>query len=51
MCGISGVINFKSKVNKKIVEKINNKILFRGPHHKKVIWVGLMEKRYLKKFI
>ena len=37
MCGISGVINFKSKVNKKIVEKINNKILYRGPDHKKVI--------------
>lgn len=37
MCGISGIINFKSKVNKKVVEKINNKILYRGPDHKKII--------------
>ena len=37
MCGISGIINFKSKVDIKTLKNINNKILFRGPDDKKVI--------------
>lgn len=37
MCGISGIINFNGNINKKIVEKINNEILHRGPDHNCVI--------------
>ena len=37
MCGISGIINFDGNINKKIVEKINNEILHRGPDHNCVI--------------
>tara|TARA_Y100000816_G_C26092656_1_gene577653 strand:- start:196 stop:2064 length:1869 start_codon:yes stop_codon:yes gene_type:complete len=37
MCGISGIINFSGKIEKKIVEDINNEILHRGPDHQSVI--------------
>ena len=37
MCGISGIINFIKKPNISLVEKMNNKISYRGPDFK-TLW-------------
>ena len=36
MCGISGITNFKSKPDKRIVEAMRNKISHRGPDFKNI---------------